>query len=92
MLSFSREHGSSFITKQLKISLQNTVASLLQNKSVLLQNVVGITECVNYYKMGLNPLTTNVPYHIETSQLICNTTQLAGFYMMGNIGRYWVKK
>ena len=35
----------------------------------------------------LNPLTTNVPHHIETSQLICNANQLIGFYMMGNIGR-----
>ena len=38
----------------------------------------------------LNPLTTNVPHHIETSQLICDTNQLSGFYVMGNIGRYWV--
>ena len=34
-----------------------------------------------------NPLTTNVPYHIETSQLIINANQLTGFYIMGNIGR-----
>ena len=36
---------------------------------------------------ALNPLMTNVPHHIETSQLICNANQLTGFYMMGNIGR-----
>ena len=35
----------------------------------------------------LNPLTINVPHHVETSQLICNINQLTGFYMMGNIGR-----
>ena len=35
----------------------------------------------------LNPLTTNLPHHIETSQLICNANQLTGFYMMGNTGR-----
>ena len=35
----------------------------------------------------INPLTTNVPYHIETGQLICNTNQLTGFYMMGNVVR-----
>ena len=29
-----------------------------------------------------NPLTTNVPHHIETSQLICSANQLTGFYMM----------
>ena len=34
-----------------------------------------------------NPLTTNVPHHIEPSKLICTANQLAGFYMMGNIGR-----
>ena len=26
---------------------------------------------------------TNVPHHIETSQLICIANQLTGFYMMG---------
>ena len=31
----------------------------------------------------VNPLTTNVPHHIETSQLICTADQLTGFYMMG---------
>ena len=36
---------------------------------------------------NVNPLTTNVPHHIETSQLICIANQLTGFYMMGNIGR-----
>ena len=34
---------------------------------------------------AVNPLTTNVPHHIETSQLIFNPNQLTGFYMMGNI-------
>ena len=36
---------------------------------------------------NINPLTTNVPHHIETSQLICSANQLTGFYMMENIGR-----
>ena len=31
------------------------------------------------------------PYHIEAGQLICNANLLAGFYMIGNIGRRWVK-
>ena len=35
----------------------------------------------------LNPLTTNVPHHIETSQLICSANHLTGFYMMGNTDR-----
>ena len=37
--------------------------------------------------ISLNPLTTSVLHHIETSQLICNTNQLIGFYTMGNTGR-----
>ena len=36
----------------------------------------------------LNPLMTNVPHHIETSQLIWIANQLTGFYMMGNIGHW----
>ena len=32
-----------------------------------------------------NPLTTNSPQDIETSQLSCNANQSTGFYMMGNI-------
>ena len=39
-----------------------------------------------------NPLTTNVPHHAETIQLICNANQLTGFYMMGNIDRYGFKQ
>ena len=35
----------------------------------------------------INPLTTSVPHHTETSQLICTANQLIGVYMMGNIGR-----
>ena len=35
---------------------------------------------------NINPLTTNVSHHIETSQLICIANQLTGFYMIGNIG------
>ena len=34
---------------------------------------------------------TDIPYHIETSELNYIANQLTGFYMMGNIGRYWVK-
>ena len=37
--------------------------------------------------ISFNLLMTNVPHHIETSQLICIANQLAGSYMMGNIGR-----
>ena len=40
-------------------------------------------------ELFINPLTTNVPYHIETSQLICTVDELTVFYMMGNIGRLY---
>ena len=36
--------------------------------------------------IAINPLTTNVPHHIENSQLICIANELTRFYMMGNIG------
>ena len=39
------------------------------------------------FKLPLNQFTTNVPHHIETSQLICIANQLTSFYMKGNIGR-----
>ena len=42
------------------------------------------------YLSFLNPLTTNIPNHLEISQLISNANQLTGFYMMGNTGRSWV--
>ena len=35
----------------------------------------------------INPLTTNVPHHIETSKLICIPYPLTGLYMMGNNSR-----
>ena len=37
--------------------------------------------------LSINPLTTSVPHHIETSQLIYDANQLTGFHMMWNIGR-----
>ena len=36
--------------------------------------------------LAFNPLMTNVPHYIETSQLICIANHLTGFSMMGNIG------
>ena len=35
----------------------------------------------------VNPLTINIPHHIETSQLICKTNQLTGFYIMATFWR-----
>ena len=43
----------------------------------------GTPQCI---QSDFNPLRTNVPHHIETSQLTCNANQLTGFYMMENIG------
>ena len=36
-------------------------------------------------KTFVNPLTTNVPYHVETSQLICTANQLTVFFMTGTL-------
>ena len=38
----------------------------------------------------VNPLTTSVPHHIETSQLICRANQLTAFYMIGDSGSLWL--
>ena len=37
-----------------------------------------------------NALMINVPYYIETSQLISIANQLTVFHMMGNIARLWI--
>ena len=42
---------------------------------------------IHSFPLIFNPLTTNVPHHIETSQLICIANQLNGFYMKGNTDR-----
>ena len=56
----------------------------LQNKYTTIQLTGGE---IPADRQSLNPLETNVPNHIEISQLICNANQLTGFYMMGNICR-----
>ena len=40
-------------------------------------------KCTTYF---INVLTSNVPHHTETSQLILIANELTGLYMMGNIG------
>ena len=42
------------------------------------------------FTVTINSSTTNVPHNIEMSQLICIANQLAGFFMMGNIGCLWI--
>ena len=65
--------GDTYI-KQVEVFLFN-----LMRKGALFTKI--------HTKLQFNPLTTNVSHHIGTNQLICNTNQLTGFYMMGNIGR-----
>ena len=62
--------------------------SQLQNKYTNIQLTGGE---IPGDRQSLNPLETNVPNHIEISQLICNANQLTGFYMMGSSGRSWIK-
>ena len=53
--------------------------------------MVGFKQVFAYYVskgwITINSLTTNVPHHTETIQLICIANQWTGFYMMGRIGR-----
>ena len=49
--------------------------------------MLGVMFSPGGFDRALNPLTTNVPHHIESRQLICNANQMTGFYMMGKIGR-----
>ena len=53
------------ITKREQNGLQNTAASLLQNASMLLQNVASITKCINF-------ITERGRYY-KTRQLLQNT-------------------
>ena len=73
----------------IKPFLTNT-AIIPMFPSVLLQMLKILKK---HYKKGNigNPLTTSVPHHTETSQFICWANQFTGFYMIGNIGCYWVK-
>ena len=67
-----------FVISLLRLErLRSNDVEMFCNVAFLQGRVIGV----------VNPLTTNVPYHIETSQLICRANQLASFYMMGNIGR-----
>ena len=59
---------------------------ILKNISEWLLLLRELKENTGLKWVKVNPLTTNVPHHIETSQLILIANQLTGFYMMGNIG------
>ena len=60
--------------------------------SLLIYYLLLLTVNITSYGLvsALNPLTTNVPRHIETSQLICIGNQLTGSCMTENTGRSWV--
>ena len=58
-------------------SAQESVTKSLRRN---VQSILGFKQLAN-----LNPLSTSVFHHIETSQLICIANQLIGFYMRGNI-------
>ena len=67
------------LTKERKYSHYNGQCQISQEAEK--------TPSMNMKKYNLiNPLTTNVPHQVETSQLIYNANQLTGFYMMMNIG------
>ena len=73
-----------FATKTKNCSLFFVKCSILD----VSQSAKYASECTERTKSRIiNILTTNVPYHIEISQLICIANQFTGFYMMGNIGR-----
>ena len=65
---------SADITKKL---IKSQLAFILVN--CFTETLSGTTPSL---RGDINPLTTNVPYHIETSQLICNVNQFTRFYMM----------
>ena len=63
------------------------ILCLIYTNKLLISNSCVKHELNSNLKQFVNPLTTDVSHHIETSQLICNEYQLTDFYMMGNIGR-----
>ena len=42
------------------------------------------------YPGYINPFKHSVPFHIETSHLICKANQMTGFFMKCNAGLKWV--
>ena len=65
--------------------VNNTVPRGFAEKRQGMEGVRGCHSILGCFFI-FNPLTTNVPYHIETSQLICSANQLTAFYMMGSTG------
>ena len=68
---------SADITKKL---IKSQLAFILVN--CFTETLSGTTSSL---RGDINPLATNVPYHIETSQLICNVNQFTCFYVMGTL-------
>ena len=71
---------------QYRSDLPQVKRNLISNISNLVHKLSGkLSNDLKNYRI-FNPLMTNVPYHVETSHLICIANHLTGFYMMGNIG------
>ena len=67
-----------------------TVKTSLTNKGSMTNDFSSVDcngDIIRVLVERFNPLTTNVPHHLETNHLISNANQLTGFYMMGNISR-----
>ena len=47
-------------------------------------------EKLTNFSGAIDQFKTSVPFHLETSHLICNVNQMTGFYMKGNTGLKWV--
>ena len=65
----------------------STKNGLMNSKAVLTLHDELELIMILSFPLIFNPLTTNVPHHIETSQLICSANQLTGFYIKGNTDR-----
>ena len=78
-----------FLEKSYTKRGRETIPRLFSKKSKLsisYLSILSIFEHSPALNKVLNPLTTGVPHHIETSQLIFRANQLTGFHVMGNIG------
>ena len=65
----------------------STKNGLMNSKTLLTLHHESELIMIHSFPLIFNPLITNVPQHIETSQLICTANQLTGFYMKGNNDR-----
>ena len=94
LFSLKVKENRNFLLRKSVISIDflTTAALWIIAVAVAIKVIIkGMRLDEKLYESPLNPLTTSVPHHIETSQLICSANQSTGFYMMGNNIRQWVK-